>query len=232
MDPTDALPPPPEPRAHSLSPRGLAIAGWIAFLVAGAIFFNLAWDVASHTEIVVLDAKMATWLHAHGTPRVTNLMILVTTLNSITGTSVMAALFAISLARLREWYWLLTLTLAVGGGMLLNVVLKDAFARARPHFDDPWVTLGSYSFPSGHTAGATLFYGVLAAFLVSRTNEWHARVACVMAAVLMVALVAFSRMYLGAHYLSDVAAAACSSTVWLVLCLSGVHGIVRRRLKK
>jgi undecaprenyl-diphosphatase len=232
MDPTDALPPPPEPQAPSLSPRGLAIAGWIAFIVAGTIFFNLAWDVASHTEIVVLDAKMATWLHAHGTPRVTDFMILVTTLNSIAGTSIMAALFAISLARLREWYWMLTLAIAVGGGMLLNVVLKDAFARARPHFDDPWVTLSSYSFPSGHTAGATLFYGVLAAFLVSRTNEWHARAACVIAAALMVVLVAFSRMYLGAHYLSDVAAAACSSTAWLVLCLSGVHGIVRRRLGK
>jgi membrane-associated phospholipid phosphatase len=232
MDPTDALPRPPEPRAHSLSPRGLAIAGWIALLIAGAIFFNLAWDVATSTEIVLLDAKVATWLHAHGSPRLTDFMILVTTLNSITGSSIMSLAFAIALARMREWYWLLTLALAVGGGMLLNVILKTAFARARPHFDDPWITLDSYSFPSGHTAGATLFYGVLAAFLVSRTNEWHARVALVVAAMLMVLMVAFSRMYLGAHYLSDVAAAACSSTVWLVLCLSTVHGMVRRRLGK
>lgn len=232
MDPTDALPPPPEPRAPSLSPRGLAIAGWVAFVVAGLIFFNLAWDVATHDDIVVMDAKMAVWLHSHGTPQVTQFMVLVSTLNSIAGTSVLALIFAAALARLREWYWILTLVLAVCGGMLLNVALKDAFQRARPHFDDPWVTLGSYSFPSGHTAGATLFYGVLAAFLVSRTRRWNARIACVLAAVLMVALVAFSRMYLGAHYLSDVAAAACSSTAWLVLCLSGVHGIVRRRLGK
>jgi PAP2 superfamily. len=196
MDPTDALPPPPEPRAHSLSPRGLAIAGWIAFLVAGAIFFNLAWDVATSTKIVVLDAKMATWLHQHANARVTELMLLVTTLNSIAGTSIMAACFALALARLREWYWLLTLSLAVGGGMLINVLLKNAFARARPHFDDPMGTLDAFSFPSGHTAGATLFYGVLAAFLVSRTNAWNARLACVLAASLMVVLVAFSRMYL------------------------------------
>jgi uncharacterized membrane protein YdjX (TVP38/TMEM64 family) len=47
----------------------------------------------------------------------------------------------------------------------------------------------------------------------------------------MVALVAFSRMYLGAHYLSDVLAAACSSTVWLVLCLSAGHALVRGRLR-
>jgi undecaprenyl-diphosphatase len=141
-------------------------------------------------------------------------------------------LFAVLLARLRERYWILTLALAVGGGMALNVLLKETYERARPHFDDPWVTLNTFSFPSGHTAGATLFYGVLAAFLVSRTNEWHVRIACVIAAVLMVVMVAFSRMYLGAHYLSDVAAAACSSTVWLVLCLTSVHGLVRRRMER
>jgi undecaprenyl-diphosphatase len=45
-----------------------------------------------------------------------------------------------------------------------------------------------------------------------------------------VMLVALSRMYLGAHYLSDVAAAACSSTAWLALCLSSVHALVRRRM--
>jgi membrane-associated phospholipid phosphatase len=75
-----------------------------------------------------------------------------------------------------------------------------------------------------------VFYGVLAAFLVSRFYDPRVRAACVVAAIAAIALVAFSRMYLGAHYLSDVMAAACSSTVWLVLCLSMVHGYVRRRM--
>jgi undecaprenyl-diphosphatase len=223
--------PRPERRPHSLSPRGLAIAGWAAFFNAGAIFLMLAEDVASHESIVVLDAKVAAWLHAHGSPRLTEFMLLVTNLNSTLAMALWTLVFAALLARLREWYWMLTLGLTMAGGLLLNVILKEAYERARPHFDDPWVTLSTYSFPSGHTAGATLFYGVLAAFLVSRTNQLHARVACVLAAVLMVIVVAFSRMYLGAHYLSDVAAAACSSTVWLVLCLSSVHGIVRKRME-
>jgi undecaprenyl-diphosphatase len=50
--------------------------------------------------------------------------------------------------------------------------------------------------------------------------------------VLAVVLVAISRMYLGAHYLSDVVAAAASSTAWLVVCLSGVHALVLRRLRQ
>lgn len=219
-----------EPRHRSLSPPLLAVAGWAAFFAAGWLFFNIAWDVASHDSIVVTDAKLAAWLHAHGTPRLTTFMLWVSTLNSIAAMTVWSVLFGLVLAKLREWYWLLTLALAMAGGTALNVLLKYAYERARPHFDDPWVTLSTFSFPSGHTAAATLFYGVLAAFLVSRSRKWHERAGCVTAAILLVALVAASRIYLGAHYLSDVAAAACSSTVWLVLCLNGVHGLVRRRM--
>ncbi|MEO7065675.1 MAG: phosphatase PAP2 family protein [Rhodanobacter sp.] len=61
--------------------------------------------------------------------------------------------------------------LTVPGGILLNTLFKFVFARARPHFVDPIVTLTSYSFPSGHVAGSTLFYGFVAALLVSHTHS-------------------------------------------------------------
>src|SRR5207237_1332785 len=128
--------------------------------------------------------------------------------------------FAAVLARLRQWYWIVTLAAALVGGMLVNVVLKASYERLRPHFEDPLLVLTSYSFPSGHAAGATLFYGVLAAFLVSRTYDWRRRAAAVAGAIVAVLLVAFSRMFLGAHYLSVVLAALCASTLWLVLSLS------------
>jgi undecaprenyl-diphosphatase len=142
----------------------------------------------------------------------------------------MSVVFGLVLARLRERYWILTLALAVGGGLLLNVLLKYAYERARPQFDDPLLSLTSYSFPSGHTAGAVLFYGTLAAFLISRVYDRRWRVAFVSVAIVMAVLVAFSRMYLGAHYFSDVLAAACSSAAWLVLCLCLVHSLVQRKM--
>jgi undecaprenyl-diphosphatase len=206
------------------------VAGWSAALVSGAIFFILAFDVATHTDLVFVDASVAAWLHKHATNEIAAFLYAVTTLHSTVGTGIMAAAFGVVLWRLRERYWLLTLGLAMGGGMALNVLLKHAYARARPHFDDPWVTLNSYSFPSGHTAAATLLYGVLVAFLVAHFYDWRQRTACIVGGILAVALVAFSRMYLGAHYLSDIVAAACSSLVWLVLCLSAVHSLVRRRM--
>lgn len=215
-------------RPRSLSPAGLAIAGWAAFLLAGLLFITIAWNVAARSPLVRLDASLAAWLHAHAEPALTWVLVAVTHLNSTVAIVAWSAVFTAVLARMREKYWILTLWLAVGGGLLLNWLLKLSYERARPRFDDPLITLTTYSFPSGHTAGAVVFYGVLAAFLVSRFHQPWKRLACVAGAIAAVALVAFSRMYLGAHYLSDVLAAICSSTAWLVLCLAGVHALVRR----
>jgi len=216
------------PHPHSLSPRALAIAGWAAFLGAGALFFAIAWNVSARSSLAALDVQVAMWLHAHAIPALTAIMLAVTQLHSTVAMTVLSVVFAVALARLRERYWILTLACSVGGAMLLNLLLKQAYERARPHFDDPLVTLGTYSFPSGHTTAAVAFYGVLAAFLVSRFYDRRLRAAIATGAIAMIALVAFSRLYLGAHYLSDVLAALCSSTAWLVLCLSGGHALARK----
>ena len=219
---------PDRPHPHSLSPRGLAIVGWSGFALAGALFLAIAWNVSARTALVALDAQVAASLHAHATPAFTAFMLAVTHLNSTLAITLWSVVFAGVLARLRERYWILTLALSVGGGMLLNLLLKAAYERLRPSFDDPLVQLDTYSFPSGHTAAAVLFYGVLAAFLVSRFYDRRLRAAIATGAIAMIALVAFSRIYLGAHYLSDVVAAACSSTAWLVLCLSTGHALARK----
>ena len=221
-----------KPHPHSLSPRGLAIAGWSAFVLAGCLFLAIAWNVTANTALVALDARVAHWLHEHGRPSLIAFLLAVTHLNSTVAIGLWAVIFGAVLARMRERAWMLTLALSVGGAMLLNLLLKGAYERVRPRFDDPLIELGTYSFPSGHTAAAVAFYGVLAAFLVSRFYDTRRRVACVAGAVAAVALVAFSRLYLGAHYLSDVVAAVCSSTAWLVLCLAGGHALVRGRLQR
>jgi undecaprenyl-diphosphatase len=217
---------------RSLSPRGIAIAGWLAFLVAGATFMALAWNVASRAPLVELDDAVMEWLRPRRNAFLTQAMLAWTHLHSIAAISAWTIVFAVILARLRQFYWMLTLGLAVAGGMLLNVALKYAYERARPALDHALVALHTYRFPSGHTAAATTFYGVLAAYLVSRTYDPRTRAAIVAAAIAAVALVAFSRVYLGAHYPSDVLAASCSSTAWLALCLSGVHALVRRRMDR
>ena len=65
-----------------------------------------------------------------------------------------------------------------------------------------------------------MFYGVLAAYLFGRFAQPAARATVATGAIVAIAAVAFSRVYLGAHYPSDVIAAMCTSSMWLVACLS------------
>src|SRR5207237_1069446 len=59
----------------------------------------------------------------------------------------------------------LVMAFAVPAGMVLNWSLKQAFTRARPALGEPVQLLSGYSFPSGHAAGAALFYGFIALML-------------------------------------------------------------------
>jgi membrane-associated phospholipid phosphatase len=209
---------------------GLQLTVGVALIVLAALAFGvLAEDVVRGAAITGVDVRLAQWFYARATPGFTRAMLLVTHCNGLAGSSVMAALLALWFWRRHLDAWLRLTLVAVPGGMLLNVVLKHVFHRARPSLDHPLLTLETYSFPSGHTAAATVFYGLLAYWLLGRVQGRAARALVVLAALAMIALVALSRMYLGVHYLSDVLAAALESGAWLAVCITAVSTLRRRR---
>lgn len=215
---------------HITGPRDIRFWTAIAVLVSASIAFALiASSVATRAPILKQDLQVSVWLHTHGSPVFTAFLIAVTQLHSPVGMTIIAALFGVMLWRHGHHYWTLSLALAVPGGMLINTAIKLIFNRDRPTWDDPLLTLSSASFPSGHTAGATLFYGFLAAYLVWNTKVRWAQAVAVAGCAFMVALVGFSRIYLGVHYLSDVLAAISMGMVWLVICLIAVRGLAHRR---
>ncbi|MFN2514919.1 MAG: phosphatase PAP2 family protein [Pyrinomonadaceae bacterium] len=193
------------------------------------ILGEISKDVNNHEPLTIADAQLGSWLRTHGSPVLTTFLWIVTSLHSTLAVSCVAVIGGLYLLWRRKPYWLAALWLSVFGGMLLNILLKYVFHRARPHFDDPILTLTSYSFPSGHTMMATLLYGVLAAFLVAKTKDWRWRLPVIFLAMFMIALVGFSRIYLGAHYLSDVLAAMAEGLAWLSLCLTVVYSVWRQR---
>jgi membrane-associated phospholipid phosphatase len=203
--------------------------GALLLVVAGWLFGIIAEDVASADTITVLDLNVAHWFHAHANPALTEFTLFITDIHGVLGITVLSVLTELVFIWKREWYWLLALAVSVAGGMLINVLVKYAFHRARPSFDDPLLTLTTYSFPSGHTAGSMLFYGVLTAYLVCHIRSWRWRIPVVVIAVLIVIAVGTSRIYLGAHYLSDVLAAVAESIAWLALSLTTVSTLRRRK---
>ena len=201
--------------------------GAVVLVGAAWAFGAIAEDVVTGDRITVLDIQFAEWLHAHARPTLTAWMLAITNLHSTIAVSSYAALAALWLAHRRQWRRLVTLAVCFAGGLALNVAMKFAFHRARPILDDPLLTLSSYSFPSGHVAGSTILYGLVVAWVFVATPRAAWRVGAVCVAMLAIALVAFTRMYLGVHFLSDVCAAFVEGVAWLALSLSGLAELWR-----
>jgi undecaprenyl-diphosphatase len=204
--------------------------GALVLLVSAWIFGAIAEDVVTGDPLTSVDRVVANWLHAHATPTVTRAMFAAAELAGPRVITAVAVVMAIVLAWRRLWHWLLALGLVVPGGALLNELLKVAFRRARPTFETPILVLTDYGFPSGHAMSATLLYGFIGLFLVTIVPSWRCRSFILVAVGALIALVGFSRMYLGAHYLSDILAAIAAGVAWLALSLSAVAMLRHRQL--
>lgn len=210
---------------------GLHLTAGLAMLVLStAMFAQLAGAVVAGAPITVLDVEVANWLHghAHANDALRTALMVITQIHSTPGILVIAALFGVWLYRRGHRYSLIALVSSVPGGQILNVVLKHTFERARPHFAEPIVELSTYSFPSGHAMGATVLYGFIACYVARHARSWPGRVLPFVLAAAMVATVAFTRMYLGAHYLTDVLAGAVEGCAWLAICIAGAATLNRR----
>jgi membrane-associated phospholipid phosphatase len=199
------------------------IAGLLVFVVMTLTLGEIAEDVRDGEPLTLTDVHFSNWLHTHGSAPLTKVMWIITTLHASVVVCTVAVLVGLYLWRRRQRYWVVALWLSVFGGLLLNRILKLVFHRARPHFRDAVQSLTSYSFPSGHTMIATVFYGALAAFVIANSKSWPLRIFSVAVALTLVMLVAFSRIYLGAHYLSDVLGAMAEGFAWIALSLTGLY---------
>lgn len=167
----------------------------------------------------VPDHQIAAWFHAHMTGPLGALLKILTELGS--GRFIGVVLFFTALLFIWKRWWpsLVTLIVAVPGGMLLNEWVKVLVQRQRPFLEGSLVDWSGYSFASGHTIGATLLYGQFLLFILPAMKARHWRVLTIFGAALVVAMVGFSRIALGAHFLTDVVAAIVFGIIWLTLCL-------------
>jgi undecaprenyl-diphosphatase len=107
--------------------------------------------------------------------------------------------------------------------------MKLAFERPRPEFRDVHLTLHTFSFPSGHAMVSIAVYGAVAVVILRRVRTPAARAALIGGVALLVGSIGFSRVYLGAHYVSDVLAGISLGLAWLTLCVLAVTIRERRR---
>src|SRR5918998_2433387 len=182
------------------------VPGLLITTGCSCLFVALAVGVLTGGPLVRFDRSTADALHAYasGASGLTGSLRVFGVLGSLEALALVGLLVAVALLVQRCWSALAAWLVAVLGGEALNLLLKDLFARPRPHFERPLLVETSYSFPSGQAMESLVVYGMLAYFAVLTLSGRGKRAGSVGGAAVLVVLIGFSRVYLGAHYVSDV----------------------------
>ncbi len=184
-------------------------------LAATLLFFDLLEDVVTDDPLVRVDQGFYQLLLNLRTPWGDRIMVAVTEL----GDGVVIGLVAVAvLAWLlwhRNWrvagYW----AAAIVFGQCLAFLIKSSLQRPRP-LPELYDGLSSFAFPSGHATMSTVAYGFLAV-LVARQLPLPRRWIAYAVAAALISMIALSRLYLGAHWLSDVLGGISLGLAWVSL---------------
>ena len=213
-----------------LSPDGyLGIhltVGIFLLLAATAIFSGLLQQIGTRDWFVVADFRVAEWFANRAGGPLSTAMNYIAQLGSAFWLSTLV--LAAALIYRRERHRLRLLLIAAPGGVVLDFLLKQLFARERPHFGHALGRGMSAGPLDGDLMTATVVYGALAYVLVRSLQRWHWRALVIVATILLIFLVTLSSLYHGASQLSDALAAMIEGAAWLLFCISGVE-IVRWR---
>jgi undecaprenyl-diphosphatase len=195
------------------------LAGALATIGLTWLFLAMAEEIPEQSTQVQVDQAIARWLEAHGTEPGETILSVVSSF----GAPVLVALVVgtiLYFAWRRDRLTAVALALTSGGGVLLSNVLKLVFHRGRPATAIEFITTPTWSFPSGHALNSVVSYGFLTMLLLERIHDRRNQVAVILAAVIIIIAVGFSRLYLGVHYLSDVTGGWIAGAAWLIVCAS------------
>ncbi len=107
---------------------------------------------------------------------------------------------------------------AIGGGMVLSMLLKHGFDRPRPDLVPHISYVYTRSFPSGHSMLSAVTYLTLGALLARIHEQRRLKLYFLTWAVLFTFLVGISRIYMGVHWPTDVLAGWVAGAVWAISC--------------
>jgi undecaprenyl-diphosphatase len=190
-------------------------------LAAGfALVFAVVYlVVAPAGHPVALDVEVATWIAHHRSPHGIAWFDAISFCGSVAGmvpTSIFVAGYVVRRSGWRSVCWLaVTMLGATALYLAINVVIE----RPRPAMGLRLFEDAAWSFPSGHATQAMAFW-TITAILVSADRARRVRIAVRTAAAILVVLIGCSRIYLCAHWTTDVAAGFALGASWVATVLA------------
>lgn len=192
--------------------RRFGAASVFLILCAGLVYWELGEGVSS-AEGFVWDEPLMLTLHSLSQPWLDNFFLAISHTADILLALPIVAMF-IYLWRRSEKITAALLVVSAIIFPLVSLVVKEQFGRPRQEVFPPLVVEDTFSFPSGHTLTAVGVYGFIAVLLWQRGHRLLATISGI-----WVFMIALSRVYLGAHYPSDVLASLALGTIMLIIIL-------------
>jgi undecaprenyl-diphosphatase len=197
------------------------LIGLIAVVVLGLLMGKLTVSVLNQNSLVRLDRWVLEHTGAIQSPDLTQVMIIVTNLGGALLIWSLTAIGFVYLIRKKRVFEAGFVTAVMAGGWFLEVMMKNAIHRARPlpPSGTALIPAWGWSYPSGHALLSVLFYFTVAYFIYKQVEAkvigWYSFAF----ALILSTLIAFSRVYLQVHYLSDVIAGLTSGLLWFAICV-------------
>ncbi len=194
----------------SVPTRAASIAGlcWLGF-AAIAVPVMLGWTQGLDEAILISLSG--------GPAALDSLFIAITRMGEGPLRFALTVVGSITLVLLRQKRCAIFLAVAVLPAGLINGEMKNLFDRARPSVTEHLVGATGYSFPSGHAFGGTTLYLALTLAFLPLIGATRRR-SMIIAALIIGALISFSRVWLGVHYPSDVLAGWLGGVGWVLGC--------------
>jgi undecaprenyl-diphosphatase len=181
------------------------------------LFAKMAEDVINKEYILVIDRWISMHINDVQTPLLNELMIMLTNLDGGFGIFVFS-IGSILFLTYKKWYsdlWFYLLS--VGGATMVFTLIKLIVQRVRPGSD--LLHVSGYSFPSGHATMATAVALAVYFIFAKRVHLASLRMLLLIVCATWIFIISFSRVYLDAHWLSDVIAGFGLGLFWVTLLL-------------
>jgi len=187
------------------------------------LFFEVIQSYIGQETLIRADLRIINLISHFRTPELSQFMLFITYLAQGEIVTVAVIFSLIILILLRKWSYIRSLLIFVIGGELFVWIIKNIIDRPRPPLTEALVTETSYSFPSGHSFIAIAFYGLIIFFLFDSFKKKYLKILSLVLGIILVILIGASRIYLGAHWPSDVLASYTSGLAWLTIIITITH---------
>jgi undecaprenyl-diphosphatase len=224
------------PRATKGPPPLSPTAVWAA-AAAGLLYLGVFLKVSHElffvgnrgVAVLSLDHAAAAWVSSVRQPWLTQAAVEVTALGAPTLLGVIVAFSAVGLYMTRDRLGAVLLAAATAGAIGWTSLLKSLLERDRPPLSARLVITSGYSFPSGHSLASAAILGALALIACRHLSSRALQFAALGATALVICAVAASRVYLGVHYLTDVAAGTSFGLAWVLGWVAVLSALEHRR---